>query len=95
MAKDIQPALHANSFECVRCDSKYQLSTTIKKDKISIDVCSNCHPFYTGAEGTKALRGRADKLSSQFDTGLANVGKTTVKKERVKKEKTKTSLSDL
>ena len=46
MNKKIQPKMHEVTFKCATCNSEYKIQSTVKQDTVSIDVCSNCHPFY-------------------------------------------------
>jgi ribosomal protein L31 len=48
------------------------------KDKITVEICSNCHPFYTGNEKTLDAAGRVDK----FKTRAAKATKTSAKKAK-------------
>ena len=99
MKKSIQPKLHEVTFKCASCGSEYVVESTLKQDVVSIDVCSNCHPFYKGGNTNQKVKGRAEKLSSKFDAGKQNLGKkaTKTKKTAVAKENNKVikSLDDL
>ena len=41
------PETHLLQGACTNCGSRFQLRTTAQS--LSIDICSNCHPAYTGA----------------------------------------------
>ena len=64
MKKELQPKINTVTVECVTCGNKFKLNTT--SSEIKVDVCSNCHPFYTGklASGSKA--GRIEKFNQKF-----------------------------
>ena len=47
MRKDIHPAYH----QCkVRCNCGNEFVTGSTKEEIRVEVCSKCHPFYTGSQ---------------------------------------------
>jgi large subunit ribosomal protein L31 len=47
MKKDIHPELHAIRAECT-CGHTIETEST--RSEIKVTLCSNCHPFYTGAQ---------------------------------------------
>lgn len=47
------------------CGNVIKTSSTQAKD-IHIDVCSNCHPFYTGKQKTADTGGRIDRFNKRF-----------------------------
>lgn len=53
------------------CGNVVQTHSTIGKD-ILIDVCSQCHPFYTGKQKDATTGGRVDRFNKRFGgRGLA------------------------
>lgn len=53
--------------------------------EISVEICSNCHPFYTGKSHNIDTRGRIEKFTKRIEKS-ENILKTkAVKKPRVKK----------
>ncbi|MGL5630161.1 MAG: 50S ribosomal protein L31 [Mycoplasmoidaceae bacterium] len=62
------------NFNCVSCGKTIQLISTINSENFSIDVCSNCHPFYLNKTGAQQSKGRAEKFMNKF-----NVGKSLAK----------------
>ncbi len=47
------------------CGNVIKTSSTIGKD-IHLDVCSACHPFYTGKQKTADTGGRIDRFNKRF-----------------------------
>ena len=47
MKKDIHPKMYETKVECA-CGSKFTVRST--KEEIHCEVCSECHPFYTGEQ---------------------------------------------
>ena len=47
MKQGIHPDYHAVQVTC-SCGNTFVTRTTAPGDHMTVDVCSNCHPFYTG-----------------------------------------------
>jgi large subunit ribosomal protein L31 len=47
------------------CGNIIKVDSTMSKD-IGLDVCSNCHPFYTGQQKTLDAGGQIDKFKQRF-----------------------------
>lgn len=47
------------------CGNVVKTRSTIAKD-IHIDVCSQCHPFYTGKQKEATTGGRVDRFNKRF-----------------------------
>lgn len=64
MKKNIHPNYHEVVYECA-CGAKFVSGSTKKGDVIKIDVCSECHPFYTGKQKHVETGGRIDKFNQK------------------------------
>lgn len=49
------------------CGNVIKTRSTVCQD-ISIDVCSECHPFYTGKQKVLDVGGRIDRFKQRFGT---------------------------
>ncbi|WDI78447.1 50S ribosomal protein L31 [Candidatus Purcelliella pentastirinorum] len=65
MNKNIHPPYNSIQATC-SCGNIINIKSTIKKD-IFLDVCSSCHPFYTGQRKIMDTRGRVEKFSKKFN----------------------------
>ena len=65
MKADIHPNYVEINATC-SCGNVITTRSTIGKD-ISIDVCSECHPFYTGQQRNMAARGRVEKFNKRYN----------------------------
>lgn len=75
MKKDIHPKYFEKANISCACGAKYDFGST--KEKINVEICSSCHPFYTGTEKVMDIAGRVEK----FKTRKAAAGaKKTAKK---------------
>ena len=58
-----QPTLHNVDVRCVSCGTSFEIRTTA--EALSIDICSTCHPAYTGRERTASTGGRIDRFNKR------------------------------
>lgn len=64
MKADIHPVYQDIKATC-SCGNVVETRSTIGKD-ILIEVCSNCHPFYTGKQKIMDTAGRVDRFNKRF-----------------------------
>ena len=67
MKTEIHPSYEAIKVVC-SCGNAFETRSTSTKDEIHIDVCSNCHPFYTGKQKIVDTAGRVEKFKSRYGT---------------------------
>ena len=65
MKTDIHPAYDTIKVVC-SCGNAFETRSTSTKDEIHIDVCSNCHPFYTGKQKIVDTAGRVERFKSRY-----------------------------
>ena len=63
MKADIHPAYFETKIRCA-CGNEVQTHSTVKD--IHVDICSNCHPFYTGKQKFVDTAGRVEKFQKKF-----------------------------
>lgn len=63
MREGIHPDYHEATVTC-NCGNTFVTGST-KKD-IHVEICSACHPFYTGQQKAVAARGRIDKFNKKY-----------------------------
>ncbi len=63
MKKDIHPTYFAKSNTTCACGAAYTFGST--KEEIKVEICSSCHPFYTGKENILDTAGRVDKFKKR------------------------------
>lgn len=86
MKTEIQPKYFPTaSVECA-CGNKFTVGST--KEKINVEICSKCHPFYTGTEKVLDSAGRVEKFRSRRAAAAAKPAKAPKepKAEKVAKE---------
>lgn len=75
MKADIHPTYHDKAEVHCACGAVFHVGST--KEKISVEICSQCHPFYTGNEKTIDSAGRVEKFKARATKAAS---KKTVKK---------------
>ncbi|MDD2934997.1 MAG: 50S ribosomal protein L31 [Candidatus Pacebacteria bacterium] len=63
MKKDIHPKYNSQAQVVCACGNKFTIGST--QDKIEVEICSACHPFYTGNEKVMDTAGRVDKFKKR------------------------------
>lgn len=64
MKKDIHPKYHTTTFTCA-CGASFVAGSTIGNE-FKTEICSNCHPFYTGKQKLIDSSGRVDKFMARM-----------------------------
>jgi large subunit ribosomal protein L31 len=64
MKADIHPVYEAVAATC-SCGNVIHTRSTLAKP-LSLDVCSECHPFYTGKQKVLDVGGRVDRFKQRF-----------------------------
>ena len=64
MKADIHPAYDDVTVTC-SCGNNFQTRSTVGKD-LTIEVCSQCHPFYTGKQKMLDSGGRVDRFRRKY-----------------------------
>jgi len=63
--------IHPNYVECqVTCGCGNSFTTRSTKSEIKVEICSACHPFYTGRQKFVDTAGRAEKFLRRY--GMKN-----------------------
>ncbi|AXE61506.1 50S ribosomal protein L31 [Candidatus Thioglobus sp. NP1] len=65
MQKDIHPAYENIKVVC-SCGNTFETRSTSGKEELHLDVCSSCHPFYTGKQKIMDTAGRVEKFKSRY-----------------------------
>lgn len=65
MKADIHPNYHEVTVTCA-CGSTFKTGTTKEGETMKVDICSNCHPFFTGKQKLVDTGGRVDKFKKRY-----------------------------
>lgn len=66
MKKNIHPKNYVVNISC-NCGNNFTIESTSNLKNMNIEVCSNCHPFYTGKQKIIDVAGRVDKFNKKFN----------------------------
>ncbi|MFK8029214.1 MAG: 50S ribosomal protein L31 [Gammaproteobacteria bacterium] len=64
MKADIHPEYNEITVTC-SCGETFKTSSTLSGD-LNVEVCSKCHPFYTGKQKMVDAGGRVDKFRKKY-----------------------------
>lgn len=65
MKPEIHPNYNVIKVTC-SCGYSFETKSTVKKDNLGIEICSNCHPFYTGKQKIVDTAGRVEKFQNKY-----------------------------
>jgi len=68
MKADIHPAYTEVAVTC-SCGNTFKTRSTIGKPALHVEVCSECHPFYTGTQQIVDTAGRIEKFRNKYNMG--------------------------
>ncbi|MBU1039368.1 50S ribosomal protein L31 [Patescibacteria group bacterium] len=63
MKTDIHPKYHTKAKAICACGNTFTVGSTI--EEIHVEICSNCHPFYTGKQKILDAAGRVDRFKKR------------------------------
>ena len=81
MKKGIHPAYHDKAKVTCSCGEAFTLGST--SPVLEVEICSKCHPFFTGKEKMLDVAGKVERFKARRDKAAA--APKTVKKLRIKK----------
>jgi ribosomal protein L31 len=64
MKKDIHPDYQETTIKCA-CGAEYVTRST--KQNINVEICSSCHPFFTGKQKLIDTGGRVEKFRKRYN----------------------------
>lgn len=85
MKTKIHPTYYQTATVTCACGNTFETGSTEKE--LTVEVCSNCHPFYTGKQKLVDVAGRVDKFRQRQREAKAIKEKQTTQKKQSKKAK--------
>ena len=73
MKSGIHPRYQRATVQCGSCHTTFEVGST--QPNLRVDICSNCHPFFTGKQKLMDTAGRIDRFNKKY----ANAGKAPAK----------------
>lgn len=83
MKAGIHPTYEELTVRCA-CGHSFQTRST-HKGEIRVEICSNCHPFFTGRQKLMDTEGRVDRFQKKY----ARAREATAQAEAAKKSRQK------
>lgn len=84
MKKDTHPNWNSKVTATCACGNTFTTGST--KKNIRVEICSKCHPFYTGQAKLVDIEGRVDKFKKKVTTATKFRAVKTAKVERSRKK---------
>ena len=78
MKKDIHPKYFPEAKATCACGAVFAVGSTA--EKISVEICSACHPFYTGGDKVIDTAGRVERFKTKTAKAAAKKTTKTAKK---------------
>jgi large subunit ribosomal protein L31 len=85
MKTDIHPKYYDNAKATCGCGKVFMIGATLPE--IQVEICSNCHPFYTGKEKLIDTAGKVEQFKARRAAAAAvpkKAPKVRVKKNQIK-----------
>lgn len=64
MKKSTHPAYYPSATVSCVCGHRFRVGST--KEKLEVEICSHCHPFYTGGSKIVDTAGRVEKFRQRL-----------------------------
>lgn len=91
MKQNVHPTYYSSAKVVCACGNSFVTGSTV--EEIRIEICSNCHPFYTGNQKLIDTAGRVDRFQKRAAKSANLTAAKKEKKPRVKKLKLDETIS--
>lgn len=82
----MKPGIHPDYTEVtVRCACGAEWTTRSTKKDLHLEICNNCHPFFTGRQKLIDTEGRVDRFTKKFGAQTVEARKAAAKEAKAKK----------
>ena len=90
MKKEIHPKFYSSAQVTCACGASFTVGST--REKLNIEICSHCHPSFSGNEKLIDSAGRVEKFKTRREKTAALPKKTAKKPRKIKTVKTETAV---
>jgi len=94
MKKDIHPKYHSNAKAICACGNSFEAGSTLPE--LKVELCSACHPFYTGKQKLVDTARRVEKFHAKMEAkekaSKVRKGKKVKRAVRAAKNKAKAQV---
>jgi large subunit ribosomal protein L31 len=77
MKEGIHPEYFKTKVKCA-CGNEFETGSTVKE--IKVEICSNCHPFFTGKQKLVDSAGRVERFKQKYSKFEKKAGNQKAKK---------------
>jgi large subunit ribosomal protein L31 len=85
MKQNIHPKWYPEARVTCACGNAWMVGATV--EEIRTDVCSNCHPFFTGQSRIVDTEGQVDRFYKRLDRAVTTGGESHGKRAQRRKER--------
>jgi large subunit ribosomal protein L31 len=79
----VKPGIHPKYFEVVaRCACGATWKTRSTKQELHLEICNNCHPFFTGRQKLVDTEGRVERFTKRFGAQTSESRKQAAKAKK-------------
>ncbi len=96
MKAQIHPELKKTKVTCLGCNTTFETMSTV--EEMHVELCSNCHPFYTGKQKLIDTAGRVDRFRAKQEKaqpGMAAKKSKPAEEAPAEAQDTKAKLAEL
>jgi len=84
----MKPSIHPNYVDStVTCSCGHTFQTRSTRKEIRTDLCSVCHPFYTGEQRIVDTAGQVERFTRRMEAAAANAGQKSKRQRRLEARK--------
>ncbi len=67
MKPEIHPSYNLVKVVC-SCGNSFETRSTVGRELLQVEICSSCHPFYTGKQKIVDTTGRVEKFQKKYSS---------------------------
>jgi large subunit ribosomal protein L31 len=83
---DVKEGIHPKYYEIeARCACGATWKTRSTKPELHLEICNNCHPFFTGRQKLIDTEGRVERFTKRFGAQTSETRKTAAKTAKAEK----------
>ena len=65
MKPETHPKYYQANVSCASCGTEFSVGST--QESLRVDICSNCHPFYTGKQTIVDTAGQVERFQKRLE----------------------------
>jgi large subunit ribosomal protein L31 len=86
MRPDLHPPYGNTKILCA-CGNTWETRSTAHAGELHLDICSQCHPFFTGKQKLMDTQGRIDRFNKKYGAGAKGAPKAEKAAEKATEKK--------